>query len=258
MKKFTYPLIAGLLAVTLTACGSNDDNASDNSKDTKTEQQTSKQDQEKQMKEMQEKLAKQKVDEKKVVATVNGQKILGSDYNMALSTSQSQMQQFGQDPTSKEAAKQIKKQTLDGLVNQELISQDAAKKGYKATDEEIQKELDEVKKPYKTDKEFNKALKEADLNLDDLKAQISDVVQTNKYVEKEIPKGTVTDKQIQDTYDQQVQQLKQSDSKQQQEVPKLEDVKPQIKQSLEEQNQQENLMNKVNELKKDGKVDVKI
>ncbi|MFB8732973.1 hypothetical protein ACEQPO_00870 [Bacillus sp. SL00103] len=42
----------------------------------------------------------------------------GNEYNSALSTIQGQLQQSGQDPTSKEGAKAVKKQTIDALVGQ--------------------------------------------------------------------------------------------------------------------------------------------
>ena len=61
---------------------------------------------------MQKKMDKQKVEKDKVVATVNDEKIKGEEYNNVLSKSQMQYQQMGQDPTSKDAAKKIKQQTL--------------------------------------------------------------------------------------------------------------------------------------------------
>ncbi|MER2142081.1 MAG: peptidylprolyl isomerase, partial [Priestia megaterium] len=106
MKKLLYPIIIGLLAVVLTACGSNDEaDKKNDEKETKTtEKETAKatEEQQKQMEEMKKKLDKQKVDEKKTVAIVNDEKISGAEYNTVLSTTQMQMQQFGQDPTSKE------------------------------------------------------------------------------------------------------------------------------------------------------------
>ena len=43
---------------------------------------------------------------------MDDKEILGSDYNTALASIQGQLQQMGQDPTSKEAAKQVKNQQL--------------------------------------------------------------------------------------------------------------------------------------------------
>lgn len=254
MKKLVQFLLIGVLAVALTACGSDDKEkkASDNSDKAKTSEAQKKQEQ--QMKDMQKKLEAQKVDEKKVVAVVNNEKILGEDYNQALSSSQMQMQQMGQDPTSKEAAKQIKNQTVESLIGQTLILQEAEKKGYKASASEVNDQLDKTKKQYKTDKQFQAALKQAKLKESDLKSQIADGIASTKYVDKEVKVDAVTDKEITDYYNQ---YAKQGTGKGQK-APKLEEVKPQIKQQLEQQKKQEKLMKQVQELKKSAKVDVKI
>ncbi|UAL53434.1 SurA N-terminal domain-containing protein [Bacillus sp. CMF21] len=255
MKKVMLPLITGLMAVVLAACGGNEESKEakndDKAKTAETDQQK---DQQKQMEEMQKKLEAQQVDEKKTVALVNDEKILGSDYNSVLQSTQGQMQQMGQDPTSKEAAEQVKKQTLDSLVGQTLLLQEANKKGYKASDEDVKKQLDETKKQFKTEKEFEAALKKSGMDMKTLEAQIADDIKFRQYVEKEVPAGEISAEEIQKTYDQYAEQGKSSG----QEVPKLEEVKPQIEQSLQQQKQQEQLAQKVEELKKNAKIDLKI
>lgn len=83
------------------------------------------------MEEMQKKMDKQKLDEEKTVAVVNDQEILGREYNSVLTSSQMMYQQMGQDPTTKDAAEKIKNQTLDSLVGQTLLLQEADKKAIK-------------------------------------------------------------------------------------------------------------------------------
>lgn len=255
------PLITGLMAVTLTACGLNGESVQSNSDDKTTkaqteqqEKQTNQQDQKKQMEEIQKKLDEQKVDEKKIVATINDEKILGSDYNIVLSSLQMQLLQMGQDPTSKEAAEQVKKQTLDSLVGQTLLLQDADKKGYKASDDEVKKKLTETKNQFQSDKEFEVAMKQAGLDQTKLETQIVETIQTTEYVEKEIPTDEVTDEEIQRYYDQTTQQGNSSGQK----LSSFEEIKPQIKQQLEQQKKQEKLIKQVEELKKSAKVNIKI
>jgi SurA N-terminal domain len=257
MKKIIYPLIAVIMAITLTACGSNDKGAqSNNSKEqTKTETaQTKQQNQEKQMKEMQKKLDKQKIEAKKTVAIINDEKVSGSDYNMVLSSLQMQMQQMGQDPTSEEAAKQMKKQSIDTLVGQTLIMQEADKKGYQASNDEVEKQLVKMKEPYKEENKFEDAMKQAGLGMTTLKTKIAKNIQFKKYMDKEIPVEKVTDEEIQAYYDQSAQKGSTGGQK----LPKLEQVKPQIKQQLEQQKQQEQLTKQVEVLKRNAEVDIKI
>ena len=139
------------------------------------------------MEEMQKKLESQQIDEKKTVAIVDDKEILGIDYNTALASIQGQMQQMGQDPTSKEAAEQAKNQTIDSLVGQTLLLQEADKKSYKVSEADINKQLDEIKKQFKTEKEFEAALKQSGMDMKTLETKIADGIKLNQYVEKEVP-----------------------------------------------------------------------
>jgi parvulin-like peptidyl-prolyl isomerase len=255
MKKMMFILITGLMVVVLAACGGNDESKEakndDKAKTAETDQQKEMQ---KQMEEMQKKLEAQQIDEKKTVAIVNDKEILGSDYNSALASAQGQMQQMGQDPTSKEAAEQVKQQTMDSLVGQTLLLQEADKKSYKVSEADINKQLDEIKKQFKTEKEFEAALKKSGMDMKTLETQIADEIKLKKYVEKEFPASEITDEEIQKTYDQYAEQGKTTG----QEVPKLEEVKTQIEQSLQQQKQQEKLVQQVEKLKKNAKIEIKI
>ncbi|MBS4214159.1 SurA N-terminal domain-containing protein [Neobacillus rhizophilus] len=254
MKKMMFAVITVLMAVVLAACGGNEESKAKNADKAKTAATDQQREQQKQLEEMQKKLKAQQIDEKKTVAFVNNEKILGSDYNSALASIQGQMQQMGQDPTSKEAAKQVKNQTIDSLVGQTLLLQEADKKNFKVSEAAINKRLDEVKKQFKTNKEFEAALQKSGMDMKTLKTQIGDEIKLNQYVEKEVPAGKVTDEEIQKTYDQYAERGKSTG----QEVPKLEDVKQQIQQSLQQQKQQETLAKQVEELKKNAKIDIKI
>ncbi len=118
-----------------------------------SEQAKGEEEQAKQMKEMQKKMDKQKVDNDKVVAIVNDEKIKGEDFNNVLTSISNAISANGSgSDKSKDAAKQIKEQTIDSLVGQTLLLQQADKKGYKASDDEMDKQLEEVKKQYKDDK----------------------------------------------------------------------------------------------------------
>ena len=243
------------MAVVLAACGGNEESKETKSDDKEKTAETDQQkEQQKQMEEMQKKLDAQQIDEKKTVAVVNDKEIFGSDYNSILVSLQGQMQQMGQDPTSKEAAEQVKSQTIDTLVARTLILQEADKKSYNASDEDINKQLDEIKKQFKTEEEFESALKKSGMDLKTFETQIAEEIVLQQYVEKEVPVGEITDEEIQKTYDQYAEQGKSTG----QEIPKLEEVKPQIEQSLQQQKQQKNLAQRVEELKKNAKIDIKI
>lgn len=250
-----FTLLTGLMAVVLVACGGNEESTEakngDNAKTAETAQQK---EQQKQMEEMQKKLEEQQIDENKTVAIVNDEEILGSDYNTALASIQGQMQLMGQDPTSKQASEQAKKQSIDSLVGQTLLLQEANKNSYEVSKADINKQLDELKKQFKTEKEFEAALKQSGVDIKTLETKIADDIKLKQYVEKEVPAGKITDEEIQQMYDQYAEQGKSSG----QEVPKLEKIKPQIEQSLHQQKQQEKLAQQIEKLKKKATIDIKI
>ncbi|WP_252504856.1 SurA N-terminal domain-containing protein [Sporosarcina sp. Marseille-Q4943] len=250
MKKIMFTLITGLLAIVLVACGGNDESSEAGNNKAKTAEN----EQQEQMEEMQKNLEAQQIDEDKTVAIVNDKEILGSDYNIALASIQGQMQQMGQDPTSKEAAEQVKNQTIDSLVGQTLLLQEADKKSYKASEAAINKQLDEIKSQFKTEKEFKATLEKFGMDMKTLETQIADDIKIKQYVEKEVPASKISDEEIQQMYDQYAEQGKSAG----QEVPKLEEIKPQIEQSLHQQKQQEKLNQHVDKLKKNAAINIKI
>ncbi|TMU88032.1 peptidylprolyl isomerase [Bacillus sp. BHET2] len=257
MKKLLTTLLLVLLTIGLAACGSDEESQkqADNKAKTEDNDKQSQEEQAKKMEEMQKKMDEQKVQKDKIVAIVNDEKIKGDDFNTVLSQSQMQYQQMGQDPTSKDAAKKIKDQTMDSLVGQTLLMQQADEKGYKATEDEINKQLEEVKKQYEDEKKFEAAMKKAGFTMDELKTQIAENIKYTNYVEKEIKVEDVTEDEMKKYFDQYASQQGQDQSK---DAPKFEDVKPQIKTQLEQQKKQEKLVQHVEDLKKNAKIDVKI
>ena len=94
-KKVLLPFIAGALAMSLAACGGEDKAKTDE----EPQGQEVTKDENASAKESEAKLAKQQIDKKKIVAVVNDEEIKGEEYNVVLTSIQSQMQQMGQDPS---------------------------------------------------------------------------------------------------------------------------------------------------------------
>lgn len=246
------------MAVALAACNG-DDEAKETKKTEKTEEgqaskegQPSEKEQAAAMEEMQKKLEAQQVEDDKVVAIVNDKELKGIEYNGALAATQMQYQQMGQDPTTEELAKQIKEGTIETLIGQTLLLQEADKKGYKATDEDINKEIETLKANYENDKAFEEALKKNKLTLDELKKQVADNVKYTQFVEKDVKVEEVTEEEAKEFYEK---MASQGDSEQ---TPKFEEVKDKVKQQLQGQKTQEKLAQVVEDLKKKAKIDIKI
>jgi hypothetical protein len=258
-KKILLPFAAGALVLSLAACSEKEDTTKDKPTQEETKQaqdgaKTPTKEEQAAAKEMQAKLSKQQVDESKIVAVVNDEELAGADYNAALMSIQGQMQQAGQDPTSKEAAGQVKAQALDMIVNQTLILQKAKEADLSASEKEIDEKYAALEEQFGGEKGLKEAIKAQSMDIKALKKQIGESILFEKYIDKVVPAGEITEKEIQEYYDQVVAQSKESGQK----VPPLEESSVEIKGILEEQQQQELLIAHIEELKPDAKIELKI
>ena len=127
-----------------------------------------------------------------VVATVNGKDIKRSDLDLAY------QQSLGGAPQnlSSEEADMRRLTVLHGLIQEEMVQQQAAKLNLSASDEDVNAKLTEIKTPY-TQEEFDNQLKARNLSLDDLKREIRRSLTRTKLINKEIEsKIQITDSDI--------------------------------------------------------------
>jgi peptidyl-prolyl cis-trans isomerase SurA len=116
-----------------------------------------------------------------VMAKVNGKKILRSEVDKYYAN-----QTAGSpDQPAEEQAASLRLSILKELIDNEILTQRAAKLGLLATDEEVQRKLNEIKAPY-TQEEFDKRLQERHLTVDDFKADLRRSLTIDKVLNKEI------------------------------------------------------------------------
>jgi peptidyl-prolyl cis-trans isomerase SurA len=131
-----------------------------------------------------------------VLAKVNGKPVEAKDvetlYQNNLGDSQQQ--------PSKEQADIVRLNIVRQLIDEEILSQRAAKLNLTATDEEADSQINEMKAPF-TQEEFDKRLAAKHLTLDDLKRDIRRAKTTEKMFNKEInSKINITDADIASYY----------------------------------------------------------
>ena len=188
------------------------------------------------------------------MAVVNKEELTGEKYNAALTSIQGQMQQMGQDPSSKESAEQVKTQALDTLVNQTLILQKAKEAKIKASTSEIDEEYSLLEKQFGGEKEMKNALKDQNMDVKTVKEQIADSIIFEKYLDKIAPAVKVTDKEIKEYYDQAASTSKEAG----QEMPPLAEVSEEIQGIISQEQQQKLLATHVEKLKEDAEIELKI
>ncbi|MCZ2260937.1 SurA N-terminal domain-containing protein [Sporosarcina sp. G11-34] len=258
-KKFLLPFMAGALALGLAACGDDDKKAKEETSKTETTNEEVAQEPTKEeqaaFEEMQKKLVEQQVDKNEIVAIVNEEELKGEEYNTVLMSIQGQMQQMGQDPTSKEATEQIKEQTLDTLVNQTLILQKAKEADIEVSSSEIDEEYKAYEEQFGGKEAMEEALKSQNMDAKTLKEEI--IVESllfEKYIEKVAPAEKATEKEIEKYYDEIAAQSKEAG----QELPPLKEISGEIESVLAQEQQQKLVATHIEELKEAAKIEFKI
>jgi peptidyl-prolyl cis-trans isomerase SurA len=131
-----------------------------------------------------------------VMASVNGRKIYRSEVDKyyANQTAGSDQQPAGEQAVS------LRLSILNELVETEILMQRAEKLGLLATDEEVDRKLNEIKSPY-TAEEFNKRLQDKKITLDDFKRDLRRSLTRDKVLNKEITSRiNITDQDVSGYY----------------------------------------------------------
>ncbi|MFC5702745.1 peptidylprolyl isomerase [Cohnella faecalis] len=84
-------------------------------------------------------------------------------------------------------------QTLNNLIQEELVKQEAQKKGIVISDKEVEAEIAKIKKRFPSESDFEAALQQSGLTLEDLKKQLSMQLRIFKLLE---PRVKVTDEEV--------------------------------------------------------------
>lgn len=90
-------------------------------------------------------------------------------------------------------------QILDNMINEELVRQEADKAGVAITDADLDQELATLKKSFSSDEEFDMAMAQSGMTMDNLKRQMAMTLRMKKLLE---PKTDVTDEEVQTYYEQ--------------------------------------------------------
>jgi len=131
-----------------------------------------------------------------VMASVDGRKIFRSDVDKYYNNQVASAQQ----PPAGEQATILRLNILHQLIDDEMVMRRAEKLGLLATEDEVDRKLNEIKSPY-TQEEFDQRLKEKKISLEDFKRDIRRSITVDKVMNKEVSsKINVTDQDITDYF----------------------------------------------------------
>jgi peptidyl-prolyl cis-trans isomerase SurA len=203
-----------------------------------------------------------------VVATVNGEEISGKDFSGVYESQFQQMAMQAQMSGQELDQDALKKQTLDSMVGSELLVQDAEASGHEATDKDVDALLKETVKSQQLGSvdELLAAYKEQGFPEEQVRSDArKQVLMTAAIEEIDVPKPT--EAELKKLYDQAAaaqppaegEGSKASDGAgASAQTPAFEDLKPQLEQQVTAQKQNEAIMKRMEELKKDADVQVKL
>jgi peptidyl-prolyl cis-trans isomerase SurA len=131
-----------------------------------------------------------------VMASVNGRRIYRSEVDKYYAN---QTAGSDQKPTGEQAVS-LRLSILNELIETEILMRRAEKLGLLATDEEVERKLNEIKSPY-TAEEFNKRLQEKKISLDDFRHDLRRSLTQDKVLNKEITSRiNITDHDVSSYY----------------------------------------------------------
>ena len=131
-----------------------------------------------------------------VAASVDGRKIYRTDVEKYYQnqTAGSEQQPVGEQATS------LRLSILRELIDNEILMRRAEKLGLLATDDEVDRKLNEIKSPY-TKEEFDARLMEKKITLDDFKRDLRRSLTVDKVLNKEVTsKINISDQDVTDYY----------------------------------------------------------
>jgi len=130
------------------------------------------------------------------MAIVDGRKIFRADVDKYYANQVASAQQ----PPAGEQATMLRLNILRQMIDDEMVMRRAEKLGLLATEDEVDRKLNEIKSPY-TQEEFDQRLKDKKISLEDFKRDIRRSITVDKVMNKEVgSKIDVTQKDIDDYF----------------------------------------------------------
>ncbi|MCP3028536.1 SurA N-terminal domain-containing protein [Halobacillus sp. A5] len=193
-----------------------------------------------------------------VVAEVNGEEIQKDEFETTYESQFQQMAMQSQMSGEEVDQDQLKEQTAESLVGQELLIQEAENEGYEASEEDIDETLDELAQQNQLESkdEFLSALEEQGMSEDEVMSQLEAEVKVEQLVASEAGDIEPTEEELEEAYEQMEAQQEQMGEEAGGEMPSYEDAKPDLEEQVKTTKESEVTQKLVEELREEGDVTV--
>lgn len=180
-----------------------------------------------------------------IVLNIDGEEIKGEEYNRLYRNSKiikSANQQLGD-------LEEVKQDTVDLIIFETILTQDAADKGIEVSDEEFDEEFSFIKE--ENSEGLENLLEQFQMTEDEFKKELRYNILSQKYIESEFSDVEITDEEVESVYN----ELKEEDSE---DLPPLKDIHENLKAQLKDQQINELLTEHIDTLIKDASIEENI
>lgn len=197
-----------------------------------------------------------------VVAEVNGAEITKEDFELTY-TSMFQQTYMQSQMTGQEVDEdQLKEQTIEEMVSQELLIQEADNSGIEASDEKMDETLQELvdNNGMESKEQLLAALEEQGMDEQEVMTQLEIQVKVTQLIDNETGEVEPTEEELQELYDEivlQQEQMQEADGEGV-EVPDFEEMKPDLVGYVKEQKTAEAAQNLIGKLRDQADVEIHI
>jgi len=148
------------------------------------------------------------MDDKDVMATVNGKAISKNEYNQAVAYYKDYIEhQYGEGTWETEAAEGLtfkdhyENYVMDTMTYRLLLLDAAEKEGIEPTEEEKQNELDNFKIYFQNDEDYKKYLQQSNMTEENLVGELSKDIMINQYILSKIESLNPSDDELKTIFD---------------------------------------------------------
>ncbi|HKM01325.1 MAG TPA: peptidylprolyl isomerase [Sedimentibacter sp.] len=148
------------------------------------------------------------IDDKNVLATVNGKALSKEEYDKSLAYYKDYVEyQYGENTWETEATKGLtykeyyENYVMDTMTYRLLLLDAAEKEGLTASEEEKQHELENFKVYFQNDEDYKKYLEQSNMTEEDLLAELSNDILINQYVLSKIENLNPSDDELKTIFD---------------------------------------------------------
>lgn len=185
-------------------------------------------------------------------AVVNGIDIPKSDFESALKQMTANISMQGLDPNDPTVQSELRTQTVESLVNTEILRQEALKKNIAVTDEQVEARYQEIATGIGGEETLKTRMQELSVTEEMLRRDISNDILIQAYLEQVVDLSGVT------ITDEEIAQLYEEAGGSAGGLPPIEEVRPQVEAQLRLQKEQELVSKYVETLREGASVEVRI